>query len=78
MGLHQEELFQYIQQEKFDLESRALFSSKLTLYFCEYQWEKIEKEQNTWRKILLTEELLEKCSKAIEHLRNHKKIYSRF
>ncbi len=70
-----EELFQYIQQGKFDLESRALLYSKLALYFCNYQWEKIEKEKNTWRVIPFVEELFQVCTQAIEHLRNHKKVY---
>ena len=69
-----EELFQYMEREKFDLESRALFSSKLTLYFCEYQWEIIKGEEKV-KAVILAQGLLEKCSKAIEHLRNHKKIY---
>ena len=69
-----EELFQYIQQDKFDLESRALFCSKLALYFCEYQWEFIKGEEKA-KAIGLAQQLVEKCSKAIEDLRNHKKIY---
>ena len=45
------------------------------MYFCNYQWEKIEKEQKRWKVISIVEELFQVCTQAMEHLRNHKKVY---
>ena len=69
------ELFWYIEQERFDLESRALFYSKLAFYFCEYQWKKLKRSEDNIEIIAIAKEMLQICIKGIEHLRNHKKIY---
>mgnify|MGYP003293454214 CR=1 FL=1 len=69
------ELFWYIEQERFDLESRALFYSKLAFYFCEYQWKKLKRSEDNIEIIAIAKEMLQICTKGIEHLRNHKKIY---
>ena len=69
------ELFWYIEQERFDLESRALFYSKLAFYFCEYQWKKLKSSEDNIEIIAIAKEMLQICTKGIEHIRNHKKIY---
>ncbi len=69
------ELFWYIEQERFDLESRALFYSKLAFYFCQYQWKQLQNGKENTKIVAIAKEMLQICTKGIEHLRNHKKIY---
>ncbi len=63
-----------MEQHNFDLESEALFYSKLTLYFCKYQLEQI-KQKKKERKVLLLKRALQICTQGIESLRNHEKVY---
>ena len=75
-----EELFQYMEQKTFDLESRALIDSKLALYFCKYQLEQIEQRKQKKKEtiISLLQKALQVCTKGIESLRNHEKVYFAF
>ena len=69
------ELFQYIERKHFDLESKALFGSKLSLYFCRYQQKQLQQYEDKTEAIKLAQELLEVATYGIETLRNHKKAY---
>ena len=70
-----QQLIQYIKQKRFDLESQALFCSKVCLYFCNYQWNLLNRCKDKMQTIILAEELLEVATQGIESLRNHEKIY---
>ena len=69
------ELFWYIEQERFDLESRALFYSKLSLYFCQYQWKQLKNRKENTKIVVIAKEMLMVCTKGLEYVRNHKKLY---
>ncbi len=70
-----QELFQYVERSYFDLESKALVSSKLSFYYCRYQWQYIQQRQPKREVVPFAQELLELVTYGIETLRNHKKAY---
>lgn len=70
-----QELLEYIEKPHFDLESRALFCSKVSLYFCEYEWKQLQQRKEKAETIKIVQDLLEQCSYGMEYLRNHQKIY---
>lgn len=70
-----QELFQYIERSYFDLESKALFGSKLSLYYCKYQWKQLQQKKEKTEVILLAQEILKIVTYGIEAIRNHKKAY---
>ena len=70
-----QELFQYIERSYFDLESKALFRSKWSFYYGQYQWKQLQQEKEKIKSIPLVQEVLKVATDGIEAIRNHKKAY---
>lgn len=68
------QLQEYILQERFDMESRAMFGSKLALYYCRHLI-KENAEEGLSEQQRKMEQALEISTWGIEELRNHGKIY---
>lgn len=69
------ELLQYLEQNSFDLESRAMLGAKATLYFCDAAQCEKECSAEPVEAFNNLEQVLQVCSAGIDALRNHQKLY---
>lgn len=70
-----QQLFTYIQSERFDRESRAMFGSKVALYYCRYLKDRQRMEQGLLKQLEQMEYQLKICTQGIDWLRDHSKAY---
>ena len=68
------QLLDYIKQERFDSDSRAMFGAKLALYYCRHLT-KENAEDGLYEQQRQIGQVLEICTWGIGELRNHGKIY---